>query len=107
MPIVANGKTNEIVPLFTTSNGNTSWWSLRLSVELVSGSSAQVSIKVNGADVPDQSGAFNASVDASSFPDRQASMFVQLEDGDAVTADVQGSGTVNLSLSGDVASEQL
>lgn len=107
MPIVANGKQNEIVPLFTSSNGQTSWWSLRLLAELVSGAGALIAIKVNGIDVPNQSGAFTAQVDSSSFPEREATMFVQLDDGDAVTADVQGPGVVNLSLSGDVASEQL
>lgn len=105
--IVANGKTQEIVPLFTNSNGQTSWYSLRLFVELVSGAGAATEIKVNGASIPDQIGGFNVNVDPSAYPKRQGSMFVRLEDGDVVTADVQGPGTVNLQLSGDVASEQL
>lgn len=107
MPIVHNGKTNEIVPLFTNTNGNTSWYSLRLAVELVSGGAAQVTILVNGSDVPDQDGAYTCNVASGSYPERIASKFVELDDGDVVTARVEGPGTVNLSLSGDVASEQL
>jgi len=106
MPIVANGKTQEVVSLFTNSNGQTSWYSLRLSVELVSGGGSVVEIKVNGDSVPDQLGAFNCNVDPGT-QERSASRFVLLEDGDVVTADIQGTGVVNLTLSGDVASEQL
>jgi hypothetical protein len=51
-------------------------------------------------------GAFVCSV-GGGLQRRIASMFVELDDGDVVTADVQGPGTINLSLSGDVASEQL
>lgn len=107
MPIVANGKHDETVPLFTSSNGRTSWWSLRLSAELVSGAGAQITIQVNGMDVPDQDGAFVCNVAPGSYPERIASKFVELQDGDVVTAKVEGPGVVNLSLSGDVASEQL
>jgi hypothetical protein len=106
MPIVANGKSNEVVSLFTSSNGRVSWYSLRLSVELVSGANCAVEIKVNGDSIPDQVGAFVCSV-GGGLQRRIASMFVELDDGDVVTADVQGPGTINLSLSGDVASEQL
>ncbi len=107
MPIVANGKTNETVPLFSNDNGRTCWWSLRLSAELVAGAAAQITIQVNGEDVPDQDGAFTCNVASGSYPERIACKFVELDDGDAVTAKIEGPGTVNLSLSGDVASEQL
>ena len=107
MPIVKNSQSNVVVPLFTVSNGVTSWWALRLFVELVAGQAATVALKVNGQDVPNFEGALTAQVDSGSRPTRTAADFVRLEDGDIVSADVQGPGTVNLSLSGDVASEQL
>lgn len=105
--IVENGKTQETVALFTADTGRTTWYSLRLFAEIVSGAGATVEIKVNGASIPDQTGAFSVGVDPSAFPKRQASMMVRLENGDVVTADVQGPGTVNLELSGDVPAEQL
>lgn len=106
MPIVANGKTQQVVPLFTANNGVTSWWSLRLAVEQVAGpSGASVEIKVNGESVPNETGAFVVSVGA--VQRRTGAMVVELESGDVVTADVQGPGTVNLSLSGSVEPEGL
>lgn len=106
--IVANGKNNETVPLFTVSNGMTAWWNLRLDVEQVDAApGAVVAIKVNGASVPDELGEFQASVSPGAYPQRRASRFVLLNDGDVVTARVEGPGTVNLRLSGDVAAEGL
>jgi hypothetical protein len=105
--ITANNVTGT-VPLFTASNGMTSWWNLRLAVAVNTGTGgAVVTLKVNGQDIPSQNGGFSAQVDPSSYPQRTFADDVLLNDGDVVTADIQGPTTVNISLSGEVCSEQL
>ena len=94
------------VSLFTVSNGQTRWWDLRLLVTQVSGSGAVVSIKVNGSDPPTSEGGFFTYVDQTSYPVRQNAKELLLEDGDVVSANVDG-GYVDLALSGEVLSEQL
>lgn len=107
--IVKTGKHSEVVPLFTASTGQIAWYGLRLFVELTSGegTGATVELKVNGDTIPDQTGAFVVQVSGDALAERQGSMFVRLEPGDAVTADVQGNGTVNFELSGDIPGEML
>lgn len=97
-----------VVSLFTVSNGMTSWWNLRLLASINTGSGgAQVTLKVNGNDIPTQNGGMYANVDPASNPQRTVADDVLLHDGDVVTADVQGPSTVDLALSGEVCSEQL
>lgn len=105
--ITANGKTNEVVPCFTSKIGRTAWWNLQLWVELVAGAGASVEIKVNGNAVPAQTVSLQVGVDSGTFPKREAFASVRLENGDVVTAKVEGPGTVNFELSGDVADEAL
>ena len=94
------------VSLFTVDNGQTRWWGLRLLATLVSGQGAVVSVRVNGSDPPLDEGGFFVHVDNTSYPARQGSKEILLNDGDVVTAHIDG-GNVNLALSGEVLSEQL
>ena len=96
--------------LYTVDNGLTSWWNLRLHVAVASGSAAGgavATLKVNGQDIPDQRGAIEAAVDPSSAPERTTSVDALLSDGDVISVVVAGPSTVDVSLSGDVSSEQL
>jgi len=104
--LISQSNVTGAVSLFTVSNGQTRWWDLRLDVELVSGSGAFVSVKVNSSDPPTPEGGFFAFVDSVSFPERWSTNELLLSDGDVVSAQVDG-GNVDIELSGEVLSEQL
>lgn len=104
MSIEKNNVTGSVA-LFTSSNGRPSWWDLRLFASYNSGPGASITLKVNGDDFP-LADSPTLHVAPGSDPQQEGSWEVRLDDGDVVSAEVDG-GTVNLSLSGEVLTEML
>lgn len=74
--------------LLQYTGGTPRWHNLRLLIEHASGEmGAQATIKINGADVPDQNGGFAAGVSPGGR--KSASVDALLLDGDAVSVEVQ------------------
>lgn len=107
MSIDRNGLNNQVETLYTHSSGQ-QWLNLRLFAAAAGApGGAQATLKINGAEIPEQRGSVFVQVDPVNTPQRTTSVDALFDDGDVLSVDVQGPSSVNIRLSGDVSSEQL
>ena len=96
------------VPITTVSNGQSRWWNIHMFASLSLGSTAStVTLQVNGNDPPTQrSDDLYIALNSGSYPSRENSCTLLLDDGDVVTAVVSGDD-VDLTVQANVHPDEL